>query len=51
MIFSFYICGSITPVKLSKYFILNNQKVILNLHATKDLNWSYSRIVSQELKI
>lgn len=48
---NFTFCGSITPVKLSKYFILKNQKLILNLHAAKDLNWSYSRIVSQELKI
>lgn len=35
----------------NEYIILRNQKVILNLHATKDLNWSYLRIVSQELEI
>lgn len=53
MIFSFYTPCFLTPeiFLLNKYIILKNQKVILNLHAAKDLNWSYSRTVSQELEI
>lgn len=39
----FYLPWSLTPVffLLSKHIILKNQDVVLNLHATKDLNWSY----------
>lgn len=50
--FLFCVCVCVFfPPLLNKYIILKMQEANLNSRATKDLNWSYSRIISQELEI